>query len=975
MGKPRGPARLKPRAAAPRDRSAQLRQSEARFRALTELSSDWYWEQDGQFRFTRLAGPGAGANAAGGDPTIYIGKARWEIPDLDPLDGGWADHRAQLERHEPFRDAVLRRQMDDGRIRYMAISGEPVFDAGNRFTGYRGIGRDITERKRAEDDLRRFRLAMDSSADMIVLVDRATMTFVDANSTICRLLGYTREELLAKRPEELLPVSRAELEAAYDRQIANPSVPGGLNSYYRCKDGSKLPFESKRQVLRANDKWLISVVSRDIRERVKAENAQRESEERFRSLTELSSDFYWETDSLHRIVRTRHGSGHRSVNVPGSQTGKTRWDIASIGPDAAGWAAHRAVLDAHQPFRGFEFSRLDANGAERHLSISGEPVFDEHRVFTGYRGVGQDITTRKLAEDELRSAVSLLSATLESTADGILVVAADHSIARFNQRFVDMWRIPAEIIGSRDDNRALGFVLDQVKDAPAFIAKVEDLYAHPADESFDTIEFKDGRMFERYSRPQYVANRPVGRVWSFRDVTDRKRAEERIHVLAFQDALTELPNRVLFRDRFEQATARADRARTKVALLFLDLDNFKTINDSLGHAVGDALLRMVASRLRQCVRDTDTISRQGGDEFLIMLADLPDAEAATPVAQKLQEQFQVPFAIEGNELTTSVSVGISFCPDDGEDFDTLLKKADTAMYRAKEAGRNTYRFFDAHMNVEAVEHLSMRNGLRTAVGRGELVLHYQPQVDLNSGEIVGAEALVRWNHPQHGLVLPGRFIPIAEESGSIVQIGEWVLREATRQAAAWRTAGWTGVVVAANLSAVQFTRGGLEKAVINALEESGIEPSMLELELTESILVRDTETTLATVKRLKTLGVKLSIDDFGTGYSSLSYLKRFEVDKLKIDQSFIRDLTIDPEDAAIVRSIIQMARSLGLRTIAEGVEDEALLHYLRIYHCDEAQGYHFGRPMPAEDFAGYLSRHPKRSFRDRLSRTFGGRRQ
>ncbi len=759
---------------------------------------------------------------------------------------------------------------------------------------------EVHSRPLAEEDLRLFRLAMENSADMIVLLDRATMRFVDVNNTTCRLLGYTREELLAKRPEELLPLSRQELETAYDKQIADPSVPDGLNSYYRCKDGSYLPFESKQQVLRSGDKVLISVVSRDIRDRIQAEKALLESEQRFRSLTELSSDFYWETDSRHRILRTSHGPRHHSVNAPGSQIGKTRWEIPSVSPGTVEWAAHRTVLDAHQPFRGFEFSRLDTNGVVRHLSISGEPMFDDSGEFKGYRGVGQDITGRKRAEEELRSTVSLLSATLESTTDGILVVAEDHSISRFNQRFVDMWRIPADIIESRDDNRALRFVLDQITNASAFIAKVEELYSRPEAESFDTIEFKDGRTFERYSRPQYVSGRPVGRVWSFRDVTERRRA------------------------------------------------------DSLGHAVGDVLLTMVAARLRRCVRDTDTISRQGGDEFLIMLTDLPEVEAATPVVQKLMEQFQVPFEIEGRELMTSVSVGLAVYPDDGKDFDALLRKTDTAMYRAKDSGRNAYRFFDPHMNVDAVEHLSMRNGLRFAAERGELVLHYQPQVDLESGKIVGAEALIRWNHPQLGMVMPARFIPVAEESGLIVPIGEWVLREACRQAAAWRKAGRTGMVVAVNMSAVQFTRGGLDRTVIGALEESGIDPSMLELELTESILIRDTEATLATVKRLKSLGVRLSIDDFGTGYSSLSYLKRFAVDKLKIDQSFIRELAVDPEDAAIVRSIIQMARSLGLRPIAEGVEHESLLHYLRVCQCDEAKGYHFGHPMPAEDFADYL---------------------
>ena len=681
----------------------------------------------------------------------------------------------------------------------------------------------------------------------------------------------------------------------------------------------------------------------------------RESEARFRSLTELSTDFYWETDERHRFVQMTHGSRHRGVSTPAQLLGKTRWELPSLSPDAEEWAAHRDCMDGHRPFHGFAFSRLDASGGERHLIINGEPVFDEAGDFSGYRGVGHDVTASKRAEEALRSAVSLLSATLDSTADGILVVAADQSISRFNRRFVDMWRIPAAIIDSRDDKHVLGFVLDQVKDPTAFIAKVEELYANPETESFDTIQFKDGRTFERYSCPQMLGGRPAGRVWSFRDITDRRIAEERIHVLAYQDALTELPNRALFRDRMKQATAHADRAGTVIALLFLDLDNFKTINDSLGHSAGDALLKQIAARMRLSVRDTDTISRQGGDEFLVMLTDLAGTDPVTPIVEKLMAQLQAPFEIEGTELTTSVSIGIASYPADGEDFDTLLKKADTAMYRAKESGRNTYRFFGEYMNVEAVENLSIRNGLRLALERNEFVLHYQPQLDLRSARVIGAEALIRWRHPRHGLIPPGRFIGIAEENAMIVPIGEWVLREACAQAVAWRKAGLPEMIMAVNLSAVQFRRSKLEQTVIGALEESGLDPAMLELELTESILILDTDNALSAVKRLKSIGVKLSIDDFGTGYSSLSYLKRFDVDKLKIDQSFIRDLSTDPDDAAIVRAIIQMARSLGLRTVAEGVEDGGVLRHLRDFECDEAQGNYFCAALPAEGFSEYVA--------------------
>ncbi len=466
----------------------------------------------------------------------------------------------------------------------------------------------------------------------------------------------------------------------------------------------------------------------------------------------------------------------------------------------------------------------------------------------------------------------------------------------------------------------------------------------------------DGSSFpvEFWSHPIFRNGRIEGAVVTFVDITERKAAEARIKFLAYHDALTELPNRMLAKDHFEMAASFADRANAKTAFIFLDLDNFKTVNDTLGHSIGDALLKAAAKRLRECVRDTDTLSRQGGDEFLILLTDVRDPEAVTGAVEKILMRLAAPFDIKGQHLSTSISLGIAVYPDDGKDFDTLLKKADTAMYQAKEAGRNTYRFYTEQMNVDAFENLRMRNGLRQALERTEFVLHYQPQIDLVSGAVIGAEALIRWNHPELGMVPPARFIPVAEESGLIVQIGDWVLLEACRQAVAWREAGLPEMVIAVNVSAVQFKHHNLENSVVQALVDSGLDPACLELELTESILIHDAETVLASVKRLKSLGVKLSIDDFGTGYSSLSYLKRFDVDKLKIDQSFIRDMADDPNDAAIVRAIIQMARSLNLKTIAEGVEDERLLALLRLQHCDEAQGYHFARPMPSDEFVQYI---------------------
>ncbi len=441
------------------------------------------------------------------------------------------------------------------------------------------------------------------------------------------------------------------------------------------------------------------------------------------------------------------------------------------------------------------------------------------------------------------------------------------------------------------------------------------------------------------------------------DISERKAAEEKIAFLAYHDPLTRLPNRLLARERLELAIALAGRSGRKVALLFFDLDDFKMINDSLGHVTGDGLLKAVAERLLRCIREGDTLSRVGGDEFLLVLGDATSVDDVSTAAQKIVAELTAPFDVEGNELTTSVSLGMAVYPDDGPDFDTLLKKADTAMYSAKEAGRNTYRFYTRQMNVDAVEHLRLRTGLRQALEQGQFVLYFQPQVELVTGRMVGAEALIRWEHPELGLLAPARFIGIAEQSGLIVPIGEWVLREACRQAAAWHAqSGRADLVCAVNLSARQFRRNDLERSVAGALADSGLEPACLDLELTESILIQDTEHVLATVKRLKALGVRLSIDDFGTGYSSLSYLKRFAADKLKIDRSFVRGMAEDPNDAAIVRAIIQMARSLGLQTIAEGVENDRVRELLLVQQCDQAQGFHFARPLPGPELLHYARR-------------------
>ncbi len=438
------------------------------------------------------------------------------------------------------------------------------------------------------------------------------------------------------------------------------------------------------------------------------------------------------------------------------------------------------------------------------------------------------------------------------------------------------------------------------------------------------------------------------------DATERKRSEAQIEFLAHHDPLTQLPNRFVAKERLKLAMAYADRAQGSVALLFLDLDNFKSINDSLGHTTGDLLLVEVARRLLTCLRETDTVSRQGGDEFLVILADIPDLDSVAASAAKIVATLAEPCEIDGHDLAVSVSVGVALYPNDARDTDTLMQQADTAMYYAKENGGNDYTFFNDQMNVAVAQTLAIRSQLHQALAGEEFELHFQPQFDLASGRAICAEALLRWRSPERGLVLPEAFIPVAEDCGLIIPIGDWVLRQACREAVRWQQAGWPELGVAVNLSALQFRRGNLQHAVVQALSASGLDPSLLELELTESILIMEAEHAMETIRHLKSLGIRFAIDDFGTGYSSLAYLKRFPIDKLKIDQSFVRDMNTNAGDAAIVHAIIQMARALNLRTVAEGVETGELVEHLRLHHCDAVQGTLLAEPLAAEAFLAYL---------------------
>lgn len=451
-----------------------------------------------------------------------------------------------------------------------------------------------------------------------------------------------------------------------------------------------------------------------------------------------------------------------------------------------------------------------------------------------------------------------------------------------------------------------------------------------------------------------AAGQAIRIIGTMQDVTERKSAEERIQFLAYYDALTGLPNRTLLQDRISVALARARRNHKRAALIFLDLDHFKSINDSLGHSVGDRLLQGVAERLKRSLREEDSVARLGGDEFLVLLPDIAEAAEATGAAQRIARTMSEVFVIQDHLLNITGSIGISLFPDHGTDIEALIKNADMAMYSAKENGRNSCQFFSQDLNMRAMERWSLQNSLRGALAKKELFLLYQPQVDIATGKLTGVEALIRWQHPEMGLVPPDKFIPVAEDSGLIVPIGEWVLKTACAQARQWHETGLPAVSIAVNISAVQSRERGFLDSVKTVLRETGLAPQYLELELTETLLISNADVMILMLEELKEIGLKLSIDDFGTGYSSLSYLTRFPIHKLKIDRAFVRDIAVNPNAALITGTIISMAKSLNIKVIAEGVESEAQLAFLRARQCDEIQGYYVSTPLSAREIAQRL---------------------
>jgi diguanylate cyclase (GGDEF)-like protein/PAS domain S-box-containing protein len=818
----------------------------------------------------------------------------------------------------------------------------PVVDSIGVCYGRIWTFRDITERKKNDDALRQLSLAVEQSPVSVIITDpKGRISYVNRKFTECT--GYTSEEAIGNTPA-IVKSGRTPLSV--HRSVWSTILAGKewRGEFCNKKKNGEIYWDATTITPVVNARGVIThflSVQADVTGRKQSERELRLAQF---SIEHASDAIFWMNKDA-RIINVNRASC-RSLGF--SHDEMLALHIPDIDPlfPQDKWSSFWQELSEQRSMT-FESQHRTKEGRVFPVEVTVTRL--EHDGEEYAFAFVRDLTARKLAEKELRVA----QFSVEHASDACFWIDAEGHVLYANQSgCVSLGYAREELVLLSIPDIAPKVLRENW---PAFWQELKKNGSMTFESTHITKERKAFPVEVTVSHREFD-----GKEYGFsfvRDITLRKFAEEQIQTLAYYDALTGLPNRILLRDRLTQALATARRQNQKTAVLFVDLDRFKVINDSFGHAAGDYLLQEATRRLTKVAREQDTVARLGGDEFIIVINNVKNTKNASIAAERFMDAMTSDFLIQGQSVSVGCSVGISIFPDHAADTDSLIKNADTAMYCAKENGRNNYQIFTPNMNAHAVERLTLENGLRLALEREELFLVYQPQLELSSGKIVGVEALLRWRHPELGLVPPDQFIAIAENCGLIVPIGEWVLRTACAQARKWQAQGLPPMSIAVNVSAVQFRQAEFPKAVRSILDQSGIEAQCLELELTESILLSNADVMFSILQEIKTMGLKLAIDDFGTGYSSLSYLKRFPVSKLKIDRTFIRDVAVNADDAAITSAIISMAKSLNLKVIAEGVENEAQTSFLRARGCDEIQGYYFSKPLTAEDAAATIRNH------------------
>ncbi|MDO9168806.1 MAG: EAL domain-containing protein [Methylobacter sp.] len=1051
-------------------------------------------------------------------------------------------HQTIMRNHEQFSMEYIIVRPSDNKTRWVIDHGDIEWDNAGKTVKLVGIIQDITERKQAEITLREseeaFRHLFEDSRDPIVLIKESR--FIDCNAAALMQLGYhSRYELINCRLSEISPDYQADGRTSEEKasEMIAIAMQVGYHRFewqYLRADGSLLPVEVSLTPMTVHGTLTIHACWRDITKRKAVENDLRTRtdelalQNRVLQLINRGVDLPEILNKLALQIETLHPAMLCSILLLDENNKQLRYGAAPSLPDfynqaidgttigdgigscgTAAYLGERVIVEDVQQHPYWEAYRDLARQANLqscwsqpiknnlgkvigtfavYHRLPTQPTDAEIDLINHYAGLAQLAIERSRSMLQIAESLSILRATLESTGEAILAVDLNNNWLLHNQKFADLWQIPDEIIaakiGTKDGNTELLYGPNQIKNAETFAEKVTKLYATPEAHSFDIIEFNDGKIVERYSIPQIIDHKVVGRVWSFRDVTEQKQAEtelriaatafesqegmsitdanqiilkvnkaftritgyspeevigqthallnsgrqdvdfyqalqhslkqdrywegeiwnkrkngdiypewlnittvsdvnnqvtnyvstfsditknkeaeETIHNLAYYDPLTALPNRRMLSERLSHAIRMERRDGKKLALLMLDLDHFKAVNDSMGHLAGDELLQQVATRIKARLRDVDMVSRLGGDEFVVVLEDISHPEDAARVAEDIVADLSKPFQLLQSSTTDpelsrkviiGASIGISLFPQHGDSPETLMDNADIALYRAKDEGRGCFAYFSEEFTIIARERIALEVRLRRAIERQELCVYYQAQIDIVSGLIIGAEALVRWQDPVNGLISPANFIPIAEETGLILAIGAWVLRETCLQGRHWIDMGLPSITLAVNVSPHQFRRSDINALVAEVLHETGFPAARLELELTESGLMENEEKAVEVLNNLRAQGIRLAIDDFGTGYSSLAYLKRFPLNVLKIDKSFIDDIPSAQDDMEITATIIAMGHILGFKVLAEGVETLEQLAFLQEKGCDAYQGFIKSKPLPAEEFAQLL---------------------
>jgi diguanylate cyclase (GGDEF)-like protein/PAS domain S-box-containing protein len=929
-------------------------ESEAHYRDLVESANAIPWEMDPATWCFLYVGPQAAQ-------TLGYPQQEWYQP------GFLRDHLHPDDCEWVFRYCTNVTQTCDGtrnhelEYRMIAADGRVIWvrDIIKVVCGEHGPSRmqgfmfDITERKQTEMALKEHEELLHSvvnNAPLIIWAVDCNGVFTLSDGKGLADLGLEPGGVVGRSVFDIY-AGQHEVTEAMNRALAGERFVQDLTIGDRT-------YESHYTPLRDSQGTVASVlgVSVDVTERRHVEQALEESERKYRELVSEAASIIlrWDTDGnvtfFNEFAQEFFGFREDEIlgrNVVGTIVPETEF----TGRDLA--LLMQAICKDPSQFEYNENENIKRNGERVWIAWKNKPIFDHNGKLVELLSVGIDITSRKRAEIQLRQHAS----ALQQTADSVTITNRDGVIEYVNPAFENTTGYRSdEVIGRRPN------IMKSGVHKPAFYQNLwRTILKGNVFSDIIVNRRKDGSLYyeEKTITPLKDENGNITHFISTgKDITERMQTQERLQYLAHHDVLTSLPNRALFTDRLEHALALSRGNERPLALLFLDLDRFKIINDTLGHAAGDRALQVVAERLRQCVRKGDTVARLGGDEFAIILEDADAAEHVAPIARKVLETMTQPLLLNGQEYVLTTSIGICIFPGDGENGEILLKNADIAMYRAKEKGRNSYQFYSSDMGVKAFERLNLETSLRRALAQEEFLLYYQPQVNAITGRIIGAEALLRWQHPELGLIGPTEFVPILEDTGLIVPVGEWVVHTACRQAAAWQSSTGEPIRISVNLSPRQFDSTDLADMISRGVESSGLAPKLLEIEVTENVLMRHNLNIIDTFLALDALGVRLSLDDFGTGYSSLSYLKRFPFDNIKIDRSFVRDLPQDLDDAAIVHAIIGMAASLGLQVIAEGVETEAQLAFLTEHDCQFYQGFLFSQPVPADEFQALLAHKP-----------------